>query len=130
MRTSAARAALITAAGLSALTVAPASAAVLPFPTCDAAAAAGVHNIPAGSPAYAPRLDSDADTVAYESDTYVHDTAAVAEIAATDRKRENLPPNTGIVSGPDGTGLGEVPRRCRRPRRPGPGTGPFRPPPG
>lgn len=37
-----------------------------PFPTCGAAIRAGVYNIPAGSPAYTPDQDGDADGVACE----------------------------------------------------------------
>lgn len=37
-----------------------------PFPTCRAAIRAGVYNIPAGSPAYTPDQDGDADGVACE----------------------------------------------------------------
>jgi hypothetical protein len=110
MRKSAVSAALITAVGLSALTTAPATAAVLPFPNCDAAAAAGVYNIPAASPAYAPAQDSDSDGVGCESDIYVYDAAKVAEIVATDQQLKGLPPNTGIVAGPEGTGLEEAPQ--------------------
>lgn len=110
MRRSAASAALITAVGLSALTTAPAAAAILPFPNCDAAAAAGVHNIPVTSPAYAPALDSDSDGVACESDIYAYDAATVAEIVVAQQQLDGLPPHTGIVSGPDGTGLEEAPQ--------------------
>ncbi|MGQ1797364.1 excalibur calcium-binding domain-containing protein [Kocuria oceani] len=110
MRKSAASAALITAVGLSALTTAPATAAILPFPNCDAAAAAGVYNIPTASPAYAPALDSDSDGVGCESDIYAYDTAKVAEIVATQQQLEGLPPHTGIVAGPGGTGLQEAPQ--------------------
>ncbi|WP_344122178.1 excalibur calcium-binding domain-containing protein [Kocuria aegyptia] len=107
---SAASAALITAVGLSALTTAPATAAILPFPSCDAAAAAGAHNIPAASPAYSPALDTDSDGVGCESDTYAYDAAKVAGIVATDQQLDGLPPRTGIVAGPGGTGLEEAPQ--------------------
>lgn len=110
MRTSVTGAALVAAAGLSALTVAPAGAAVLPFPGCDAAEAAGVYNIPATSPAYAPALDSDSDGVGCESSIHAYDTAKVAEIVATDEQVQNLPPHTGIVAGPGGTGLDDAPQ--------------------
>jgi hypothetical protein len=103
---------LIAAVGFSALTVSPAGAAVLPFPNCDAATAASVHNIPADSPAYAPALDSDADGLGCESDTIAYDAALVAEMVATDQQLENLPPGTGIIAGPEGTdvpaGTGQV----------------------
>jgi hypothetical protein len=47
--------------GLSALSATPALAATLPFPNCDAAAAVGVYNIPAGTPGYGVHLDRDRD---------------------------------------------------------------------
>lgn len=68
MRRSAAGAALTAAIGFSALTAAPASAA--PFVDCDAAAAAGVYNIPVDDPRYGEHLDSDGDGVACENPTY------------------------------------------------------------
>ena len=105
MRRSAAGAALITAVGFSALSLTPATAAVLPFPDCDAAAAAGIHNIPADSPAYAPALDSDSDGIGCESPIHAYDAAKVAQIVATDEQVAQLPPHTGIISGPGGTGV-------------------------
>lgn len=113
MRKSAASAALITAVGFSALSAAPASADVYGpiFPVCDAAFAAGVYNIPQGSPAYHPALDTDADGVACESEAYAYDAAKVAEIVEQrELARDTLPPNTGIIAGPDGTGLEEAPQ--------------------
>lgn len=113
MRRSATRAALVTAVGFSALSAAPAAADVYGpiFPVCDAAFAVGVYNIPADSPAYIPALDSDADGIACESDTYPYDAAKVAEIVAQrELARDILPPNTGIIAGPDGTGLEETPQ--------------------
>lgn len=53
--------AVAAAAGFVALSAAPASAVHLPFPNCSAAAAAGVYNIPADSPAYGVHLDADRD---------------------------------------------------------------------
>lgn len=113
MRRSAAGAALIAAVGFSALSAAPASADVHGpiFPVCDAAFAAGIYNIPQGSPAYTSALDSDADGIGCESDTYAYDAAKVAEIVEQrEWARNNLPPNTGIIAGPDGTGLEEAPQ--------------------
>lgn len=52
--------------GVSVMTAAPANATTLSFPNCDAAAAAGYVNIPAGAPGYAPRLDRDNDGIACE----------------------------------------------------------------
>ncbi|WP_354262151.1 excalibur calcium-binding domain-containing protein [Arthrobacter sp. OAP107] len=48
------------------MTAAPANATTVSFPNCDAAAAAGFVNIPAGAPGYAPRLDRDNDGIACE----------------------------------------------------------------
>ncbi|GAB3538983.1 hypothetical protein GCM10027403_26540 [Arthrobacter tecti] len=53
--------AVTAAAGFAVLSAAPANAAHLPFPNCDAAAAAGVYNIPRESPAYGSHLDADDD---------------------------------------------------------------------
>lgn len=53
--------AVAAAAGFVALSATPASAGHLPFPNCDAAAALGVYNIPAGTPGYALHLDRDRD---------------------------------------------------------------------
>lgn len=105
MRRTTAGAALIAAVGFSALTITPATAAVLPFPNCDAATAAGVYNIPADSPAYAPDLDSDSDGIGCESTTIAYDAVRVAEIVATDQRLETLPPGVGIIAGPEGTDI-------------------------
>lgn len=73
MRKSVAGAALVAAVGFSALTTAPASALSFPlFENCDAAAAAGVYNIPAGDPRYTPELDSDADGIGCENPDYAY----------------------------------------------------------
>ncbi|TDK26561.1 excalibur calcium-binding domain-containing protein [Arthrobacter crusticola] len=54
--------AVAAAAGFTALSASPATAAVtIPFANCDAAAAVGVYNIPAGTPGYQPKLDADSD---------------------------------------------------------------------
>lgn len=113
MRKSAASAAVITAVGFSALSAAPASADIDGpiFPVCDAAFAAGVFDIPQDSPAYHPALDPDADGVACESETHAYDAAKVAEIVEQrELARDTLPPNTGIIAGPGGTGLEEAPQ--------------------
>lgn len=109
MRKSAAGAALIGAVGFSALSMAPASAAVLPFQNCEAAGAAGVYNIPVGSPAYAPALDTDSDGVGCESDVYGYDTVRIAEIVAVDERLAQMPEGTGI-SAPEGNDLEQVPQ--------------------
>ncbi|MHA7263518.1 excalibur calcium-binding domain-containing protein [Arthrobacter sp. TMN-37] len=62
MKKSTAILAVAAAAGFTALSASPASAAVtLPFANCEAAAAVGVYNIPAGTPGYQPKLDADSD---------------------------------------------------------------------
>ncbi|WP_294570291.1 excalibur calcium-binding domain-containing protein [uncultured Arthrobacter sp.] len=53
--------AVTAAAGFTALSATPATAVGLPFNNCTEAAAAGVFNIPAASPAYQPKLDADMD---------------------------------------------------------------------
>lgn len=110
MRKSAASAALIGAVGFSALSMAPASAAMLPFQNCEAAGAAGVYNIPASSPAYSAALDSDSDGVGCESDVYGYDTVRVGEIVASDERLAQMPEGTGIVAGPEGTDLEQLPQ--------------------
>ena len=54
---------LAAAFAFTALAASPAAAAP-PYQNCDAAAAEGVYNIPAGDPRYAPGLDRDKDNVA------------------------------------------------------------------
>lgn len=63
--------------GLSALSATPASAAPLPFPNCDAAAAVGVYNIPAGTPGYSPQLDRDKDGIACDNAAVLYDSTIV-----------------------------------------------------
>ncbi|MBP2217967.1 excalibur calcium-binding domain-containing protein [Arthrobacter sp. CAN_C5] len=53
--------AVAVAVGFTALSATPALAVALPFENCDAAAAVGVYNIPAGTPGYQPKLDRDND---------------------------------------------------------------------
>lgn len=110
MRKSAAGAALIGAVGFSALSMAPASAAMLPFQNCEAAGAAGVYNIPASSPAYSAALDSDSDGVGCESSVYGYDAVRVGEIVASDERLAQMPEGTGIVAGPEGTDLEQLPQ--------------------
>ena len=69
--------------GLSALSATPATAATLPFPNCDAAAAVGVYHIPAGTPGYGVHLDRDRDGVGCDSDpTRAYDASIVAGLVA------------------------------------------------
>lgn len=118
MRKSTASAVLITAVGFSALTVAPASAAVLPFPNCDAAAAVGVYNIPVGTPGYGAHLDSDSDGVGCENPGAAYDPGPVQTIINENQqppvtreqpRLEELPPNTGIVVGPESPQVEQMP---------------------
>lgn len=66
--------------GLSVLSATPASAAPLPFPNCDAAAAVGVYNIPAGTPGYSPQLDRDNDLIACDNAAVAYDANIVASL--------------------------------------------------
>ncbi|MET4060665.1 hypothetical protein ABIB35_002216 [Arthrobacter sp. UYP6] len=59
--------ALAAVTGFSILSATPAFAMTTPYPNCDAAAADGVYNIPAGDPRYAPALDRDKDGIACEN---------------------------------------------------------------
>lgn len=94
MKRSAAGAALVAAVGFSALTAAPASALSFPlFETCDAAAGAGVYNIPVGDPRYTAELDSDSDGVACENADYAY----VPLPPVGDVPTGGLPPNTGVI---------------------------------
>lgn len=109
MRRSAAGAVLITAVGFSAPATVPASAAPLPFPDCSAAAAVGVYDIPAGTPGYGTHLDRDLDGVGCENGTYGYDAAVVERIVAESQQLEGLPPNTGIVRGPESLQMEQMP---------------------
>ena len=54
--------------GFSLLTASPASALSFPtFENCDAAAAAGIYNIPSSDPRYLPELDSNGNGIACEN---------------------------------------------------------------
>lgn len=53
--------------GFTALSATPAMAVTPAFPNCDAAAAAGVYNIPAGAPGYGAHLDRDNDGIGCEN---------------------------------------------------------------
>lgn len=70
---------LIAAVGFSTLSAAPAMAAPYPyfFQTCAAAASYGVYNMPAGSPGYAPYLDSDGNGIACENANVAYDVTLV-----------------------------------------------------
>ena len=108
MGKSVAGAALVAAVGFSALTAAPASALSFPlFENCDAAAAAGVYNIPVGDPRYTPELDSDADGVACENAVYAYVPLPPVGDVPTDPQIEQMP-----VGGAD-TGVAVAPERSR-----------------
>ncbi len=113
MRKSVAGAALVAAVGFSALTAAPASALSFPlFENCDAAAAAGVYNIPAGDPRYAPELDSDADGIACENPDYAYvPLPPVGDVPATPEtpQVEQMPvggADTGVAVAPESSSIG------------------------
>ncbi len=105
MRKSVARAALVAAVGFSALTTAPASALSFPlFENCDAAAAAGVYNIPAGDPRYTPELDSDADGIGCENPDYAYVPLPPVGDVPTDPQVEQMPvggADTGVAVAPE-----------------------------
>ena len=105
MRRSVAGAALVAAVGCSALAAAPASALSFPlFENCDAAAGAGVYNIPVGDPRYTPELDSDADGVACENPDYAYVPLPPVGDVPTDPQIEQLPvggADTGVAMAPE-----------------------------
>ncbi|GEO97027.1 excalibur calcium-binding domain-containing protein [Kocuria turfanensis] len=105
MRKSVAGAALVAAVGCSALTAAPASALSFPlFENCDAAAGAGVYNIPVGDPRYTPELDSDADGVACENPDYAYVPLPPVGDVPTDPQIEQMPvggADTGVAMAPE-----------------------------
>ncbi|MEX5271324.1 excalibur calcium-binding domain-containing protein [Kocuria sabuli] len=73
MNKTVAGATLIAGLGFSALAAAPASALSFPlFETCEAAAGAGVYNIPVQDPRYTAELDSDSDGIACENPAYAY----------------------------------------------------------
>lgn len=110
MRKSVAGAALVAAVGFSALTAAPASALSFPlFENCDAAAAAGVYNIPAGDPRYTPELDSDADGIACENPDYAYVPLPPVGDVPTDPQIEQMPvggADTGVAVSPENSSTG------------------------
>lgn len=94
--------AVAAAAGFTALSVSPANAATMAaYPNCDAAAAVGVYNIPAGAPGYGPHLDSDRDGIGCEA-------AGVAyRPAPTNQQITRVPAggaNTGVAQEPSNLG--------------------------
>lgn len=112
MRRSVAGSALIAAVGFSALTAAPASALSFPlFESCDAAAGAGVYNIPVGDPRYTPDLDSDADGVACENAHYAYVPLPPVGDVPTDPQIEQMPvggADTGVAMAPEKSFTGIV----------------------
>lgn len=73
--------AVAAAAGLVSLSAAPASA--VPFPNCDAAALAGVYNIPSTDSRYSPDLDSDSDGVGCENANFGMATSTAQQVTVT-----------------------------------------------
>ncbi|MEX5236105.1 excalibur calcium-binding domain-containing protein [Kocuria arenosa] len=110
MRKSVAGAALVAAVGFSTLTTAPASALSFPlFENCDAAAAAGVYNIPAGDPRYTPELDSDADGIGCENPDYAYVPLPPVGDVPTDPQVEQMPvggADTGVTVAPERSSTG------------------------
>lgn len=110
MRRSVAGAALVAAVGCSALTAAPASALSFPlFENCDAAAAAGVYNIPAGDPRYTPELDSDADGIGCENPDYAYVPLPPVGDVPTAPQIEQMPvggADTGVAVAPESSTAG------------------------
>ncbi|MBT2521865.1 excalibur calcium-binding domain-containing protein [Arthrobacter sp. ISL-28] len=112
MKKSAAGLSFAAAVGLSALSATPAAAVTLPFPNCDAAAAVGVYNIPAGTPGYGTHLDRDRDGVGCDAPgTPAYDASIVARLTAAPPQVPNMPvggaptgvrqdtsDNTGVVA--------------------------------
>jgi Excalibur calcium-binding domain len=84
MKKSTAGISLAAVVGLSALSASPAAAVTLPFPNCDAAAAVGVYNIPAGTPGYGIHLDRDRDGFGCDAaGTPAYDASIVNRLIAT-----------------------------------------------
>lgn len=110
MRKSVAGAALVVAVGFSALTAAPASALSFPlFENCDAAAAAGVYNIPVGDPRYTPELDSDSDGIGCENPDYAYVPLPPVGDVPTDQQIEQMPvggADTGVTVAPEESNTG------------------------
>lgn len=113
MKKSVAGAALIAAVGFSALSAAPAAAvSYAPFANCDAAAAAGVYNIPTSDPRYTPALDSDSDGIGCESNVYPYTGLPVYDPTApipTTPQVEQMPvggADTGVAVAPDTSSSG------------------------
>lgn len=97
MKKTAAGAALTVAIGFSALTAAPATASHLPFPNCATAEAAGVYNIPAGTPGYGPHLDRDGDGFGCDQSPIPYDAAKVQQLV---NLHGPLPPEPPPIADP------------------------------
>jgi hypothetical protein len=111
MKKSTAGISLAAVVGFSALSATPAAAVTLPFPNCDAAAAVGVYNIPAGTPGYGTHLDRDRDGFGCDAaGTPAYDASIVNRlIATTPPQVPNMPvggADTGVTQETDnGMGL-------------------------
>ncbi|WP_211096824.1 excalibur calcium-binding domain-containing protein [Arthrobacter echini] len=89
-------------AGLSLFSAAPALAVALPFDNCGEAAAAGVYNIPEGTPGYQPSLDADKDGFGCDAaGTPAYDADAVARIVAENTPEETPEPDPTVMPQPE-----------------------------
>lgn len=86
-------------AGLSLFSAAPALAVGLPFNNCPEAAAAGVYNIPADSPAYQPKLDANNDGFGCDAaGNPAYDASIVDRIVAENTPDVVTPPVVPLVT--------------------------------
>lgn len=112
MRRTVAGATLTAVVGFSILTASPASALSFPmFDTCDAAAAAGIYNIPSDDPRYLPKLDSNGNGIACENPNYAFiplpPMPTMGSTPGPDTQVEQLPvggADTGVTVTPRGSG--------------------------
>ncbi|MFZ3415182.1 excalibur calcium-binding domain-containing protein [Arthrobacter sp. 3Tela_A] len=101
---------LAAAFGFTALAASPAAAAP-PYANCDAAAAEGVYNIPAGDPRYAANLDRDQDDLACDDPTKPPAPPIVDQPGPVPENQMDQTPkggaNTGVAQekGTDATGV-------------------------
>lgn len=106
-------------AGLTLLSASPALAAPIVFENCTQAAAAGVYNIPAGSPGYGIHLDRDRDgvgcengSVAYNPDLVPDDNTPVPTPSPSPTVVPETPTGPQVVQMPTGgaeTGIAQKP---------------------
>ncbi|NOJ59958.1 excalibur calcium-binding domain-containing protein [Arthrobacter sp. 260] len=84
------------AVGFTALSATPALAVALPFENCDAAAAVGVYNIPAGTPGYQLKLDADKDGFGCDAQGNPAYNASIVDALVV----QNTPPVDEVVEAP------------------------------